>query len=211
MSTETCPEDLQQEIEETRSRLSARLETLESQYNVVENVQQAGNAVAAAVEAVQATAQVVNTAADTLHSATDVEGHIRRHPWLCLGGTAVAAFLLTTWLNQPRSSTGEASAEEAPDPVEPLPAATPQMPAGFVTPIESPAVVASRAYHQAMLQSSPGYNLKILAMNMLMGVAREAAARAVPRVTDLLLSQMNGHPQHANTQQAGTAELSRAD
>jgi hypothetical protein len=64
------------------------------------------------------------------------------------------------------------------------------MPVGQVTP-ETPAAVANLAYHQVMLQSSPTYNLKILAMNTVMGVVREAAARAVPRIADFLISHVD--------------------
>lgn len=202
------PEVLQQEIDEAKSRLSAKIDTLEQQYHVVENVQQAGTVVAATVEAVQATTQAVNGAVESLHSAIDVESHVRKHPWFCLAGSAALGYLATRWWNR--------SQEIAPPPrIEPLldsaadpslfdsasrQLAAPPMAVGQIAP-ETPAAVANLAYHQAMLQSSPTYNLKILAMNTVMGVVREAAARAVPRIADFLISHVDtpsGEHQSAN-------------
>lgn len=202
------PEVLQQEIDEAKSRLSAKIDTLEQQYHVVENVQHAGTVVAATVEAVQATTQAVNGAVESLQSAIDVGSHVRKHPWLCLAGSAALGYLATQWWNR--------SQDIAPPPgIEPLldssadpslfesasrQLAVPQMAVGQFAP-ETPASVANLAYHQAMLQASPTYNFKILAMNTFMGVVREAAARAVPRIADFLISHVDspiGEPLSTN-------------
>lgn len=200
MTTTETAEVLQQEIEEAKSRLSAKIDTLEQQYNVVENVQQAGTAVAATVEAVQATAHAVNEAVETLHSAVDVESHIRKHPWLCMGGSVALGYLATTWWSRrqaasaksPMTSLGDFPSVPPSNEAQFEPSAISQAAAVAFEPFaaESPASVANRAYQQAMLQSSPAYNLKILAMNTLMGVIREAAARAVPKIADYLMAHV---------------------
>jgi ElaB/YqjD/DUF883 family membrane-anchored ribosome-binding protein len=206
-ATETA-ESLQHEIEETKSRLSARIGTLEQQYNVVENVQQASTAVAATVEAVQATAQAVNGAVETLQTATDVSSHVRKHPWLCIGGSLAAGYLLSTWWNRQHTSDPAAAPPTPRGPEAPgeLGIADLSYAAGQVHATESADAVARHAYQQALLQTSPTYNLKVLAMNTLMGVAREAAARAVPSIANLLIQQFG-----VNSQSTPESPSVRAD
>ena len=92
---EDSPEVIRQQMDQTMSQLSEKLETLEQQ--VSETVQSTGTAVNATVEAVQETvASVTESVQDAVHSvsnALDVRRQIERHPWLFFGGSVVAGYL----------------------------------------------------------------------------------------------------------------------
>jgi ElaB/YqjD/DUF883 family membrane-anchored ribosome-binding protein len=101
------PEALRAEVDETRARLVDKLHTLE--HRVVDSWQDASTAVAETVENVKATVETtVHAVQGAVHDTTagmgrvlDVPAHVRRHPWLMLGGAlllgVVAGRLVGRW------------------------------------------------------------------------------------------------------------------
>lgn len=109
MENET--EVIRQQMEETRSSLSDKLEVLEQQ--VTNTVMDATKAVSQTVEAVKETAQsTVNTVQSTVNSVTDsvqavkesikesldITGHVERHPWAAVGASVACGYLLGLWV-----------------------------------------------------------------------------------------------------------------
>src|SRR5262245_24400559 len=93
------PEMIRQQMEETRSALTEKLETLEHQ--VIGTVAEANTAVADTVdnvkEAVQDTVEVVKeTVQETVESVKqtlDISVQMDRHPWLFLGASVAAGYV----------------------------------------------------------------------------------------------------------------------
>jgi len=92
------PEVIRQQMEETRSALSDKLQTLEQQ--VVETVSEANTAVADTVETVKEAVQnTVDTVKETVDETLervkdtfDVPLQVRRHPWLMVGGSVALGY-----------------------------------------------------------------------------------------------------------------------
>jgi len=92
-------EVIQQQMQETRTALTDKLETLEAQ--VVNTVSEANTAVVATVEsvkdAVQETMNVVkgsvHETVDSVKHAMDLSRQVDRHPWLLMGGAAALGYL----------------------------------------------------------------------------------------------------------------------
>src|SRR5262249_25091040 len=99
-----------QQMEETRSALTEKLQTLENQ--VVETVSEANTAVVQTVEtvkeAVHDTVETVKgTVEDTVESvksAFDISQHVDRHPWLMMGGAVALGYLGGCVLERERSA-----------------------------------------------------------------------------------------------------------
>ena len=93
--TET-PEVMRQHIEETKSQLWDKLDTLESQFS---------EAVTETVASVQETvSNVTDTVQDSVQSvsnAFDLPLQIERHPWLAVGGSVVLGYLAFELLHGP--------------------------------------------------------------------------------------------------------------
>jgi ElaB/YqjD/DUF883 family membrane-anchored ribosome-binding protein len=97
------PEVIRQQMEETRTALAGKLETLEQQ--VVDTVAGANTAVTETVatvkDAVQETVEVVKgTVQDTAQSvrqALDLPRQVDQHPWLFFGGSVALGFV-SGWL-----------------------------------------------------------------------------------------------------------------
>jgi len=127
------PEVIKQEMDQTRSALVEKIETLEQQ--VAQTVQQATNAVSSTVEQVKdvvgstteavqsvvgsttdavqsvvgSTTEAVESTVSTVKETFNLSGHIDRHPWLALGGAVMAGFMagkLIGPLHRTRSHTG---------------------------------------------------------------------------------------------------------
>ncbi len=102
------PEVIRQQMEETRTALSEKLETLEQQ--MVQTVQGATTAVAETVEnvkeAVQETVESVKggvqQTVESVKNTFDLPLQVERHPWGMMAG-AMAAGFLTGWLVERRS------------------------------------------------------------------------------------------------------------
>ncbi|MBV9123111.1 MAG: DUF3618 domain-containing protein [Planctomycetes bacterium] len=92
------PEQIRQQIEETRSSLTEKLETLEG--TVRGTVQEAKASVEDTIETVKT--KVQETVA-TVKRTFDLKYQVQQHPWSMTGGSVVAGFLLGS-LARPRSS-----------------------------------------------------------------------------------------------------------
>ncbi len=184
------PELIQEQMKETKSQLSEKLESLEQQLHVSEAVQTTRSAVAATAEAVQATADTVTGAIQSVSEAFDVRRQMSQHPWIVLGGAAALGYVAHQLL-------AEAQLKAAP-PLEgastlgEFPSVNGLTVDQQVLPVNVAATAAAtRAYNETLLMSSPMLQLKSLAMNTLVGIARESAALAVPLVAGYLTANLD--------------------
>jgi ElaB/YqjD/DUF883 family membrane-anchored ribosome-binding protein len=96
---EQPPEVIRQHIEETRSALTEKLQTLEQ--GVKETVQEAKSAVVETAQTVKETvAGTVETVRDTVHGTVtsvkqtfDLKYQVNEHPWMMLGGSVALGFI----------------------------------------------------------------------------------------------------------------------
>lgn len=100
------PEVIRQQMEETRTALTQKLETLEEK--VVSTVQDATSAVTDTVDNVKDAVQetvtnVKDTVQDTVESVRDtfdVERQVQRRPWLMFGGSVVLGYIAGSLLHR---------------------------------------------------------------------------------------------------------------
>jgi ElaB/YqjD/DUF883 family membrane-anchored ribosome-binding protein len=97
-------EEIREDIAETRTDLADKVETLEQE--IKGTVQDATSAVTDTVANVKATVQAVQGAVHdsvaAVGHALDFPAHVRRHPWLLLGGALLAGFLIANLLGRRR-------------------------------------------------------------------------------------------------------------
>jgi hypothetical protein len=109
-------EVIREQMEDTRTSLSDKLEALEQQ--VLGTVEEATSAVAQTVETVQETVhQTTESVQETVahvKESLDVRKHVRRHPWLMMGGAVASGWLVNWWLS-PSSRRQELTMEPAPE------------------------------------------------------------------------------------------------
>jgi ElaB/YqjD/DUF883 family membrane-anchored ribosome-binding protein len=91
------PEAIRSQIEETRSSLTEKLETLE--HEVKETVVGAKAAVTETVEAVKET---VENTVEAVKDTFDLRRQVCQHPWAMLGGSMLCGFLVGSLLPRPR-------------------------------------------------------------------------------------------------------------
>jgi ElaB/YqjD/DUF883 family membrane-anchored ribosome-binding protein len=72
-------------MEQTREALTDKLETLE---------QKVVSSVAAVTDTVANVKEKVHEGVESVKEAVDVKAHVKRHPWLMLGGSVVCGFVL---------------------------------------------------------------------------------------------------------------------
>jgi ElaB/YqjD/DUF883 family membrane-anchored ribosome-binding protein len=201
------PEVIRQQMEETRTSLTEKIEALESQ--VVDTVQTATEAVSETVENVKETVETVTeNIQETAHNVIktlSIPHHARHHPWIVFGG-AVGVGGLVGWLTgghssavaeesrKPRSLThGNGKhhpkttngAGHKPSPARPL-ETSPQ---------------SSQPAQPGFLEEQLGH-LKGLALSVLFGVVRDLATRTLPEALgkhihdeiDRVTRDMGGEP-----------------
>ncbi len=189
------PTLIQERMEETKSQLSDKLESLDQHLHVSDTMQTTRSAVNATAEAVQATAETVTGALQSVTDALDVRRQIEEHPWMALGGAVVLGYIAhevlngTEWkISQPleaasklglfRGTNGHSrDHQDAPANGAATAAATP-------------------AYNGAQMLNSPFMQLKTLAVNTLLEMAKDAAARAVPLVSDYVAANLDRTRSH---------------
>jgi ElaB/YqjD/DUF883 family membrane-anchored ribosome-binding protein len=93
------PEEIREQIEDTRSALTAKLETLEQ--GVKETVSEAKAAVTDTIENVKET---VKGTVETVKDSLDIRGYVEEHPWPMLAGSVGFGFALGCLI--PRSTNG---------------------------------------------------------------------------------------------------------
>jgi hypothetical protein len=109
------PEVIRQQMEETRSNLTEKLEALENQ--VSSTVEEATSAVSETVEAVKETVENVTASVqDTVHSVGetfDIRLQTERHPWIVFGGSVALGCLAAQLLHRGRHEHEKSSAHDA--------------------------------------------------------------------------------------------------
>lgn len=93
------PDVIREQIEETRTSLTEKLETLEGQ--VRETVQSAKATVEDTLETVKSSVQ--NTV-ESVKQTFDLSYQVDRHPWAMTGGSFVVGFLLGNYLEGRRQT-----------------------------------------------------------------------------------------------------------
>ena len=96
---EPTPEDVQEQMRDTRRHMTGQMHALEDKvggmmHDATEAIGDAASGVRDAVSA--ATEQVRGASASVLASvrrALDVRRHVRRYPWLAVGGAVVLGFV----------------------------------------------------------------------------------------------------------------------
>ncbi len=179
--TET-PEVMRQHIEETKSQLWEKLDTLESQ--VSDAVQSTSNAVSETVASVQETVsnvtESVNDSVQSVSNAFDLSLQVGRHPWLAVGGSFVLGYLANELLNTPMTDSVNGSGTE---------------------PRSSSAVQAQNGNGQAV-ESSPKSSsrslvwaeMKGMLAGALMATVSNMISRGVPTALDYLAKSLRDEP-----------------
>jgi len=171
------------EMEETRGKLSDKLDTLEKK--LVESVEDATavvntvkdtvhDSMATVKESVHDTVanvkESVNDTVDSVKDFVNIEKQWEQHPWLLAGGAVACGYVLATVLSSPRRSEPRvASAYQSPVPFN----VRPQPP--------EPAQAAKAAGANWLSAFEPELNtLKSLALGATFGTIRELIATQVP-------------------------------
>src|SRR5262249_60811224 len=98
---ENKPEVIRQQMQETRTALTEKLEALEHQ--VVETVQGARSAVTDTVESVRG---AVHDTVCTVKETFDLNRQVERHPWAMVGGSFALGYVSGRLLKQATSALG---------------------------------------------------------------------------------------------------------
>lgn len=174
-------EVIHHQMEDTRASLAEKLDTLEN--HVLDTVHEATDAVSHTVEDVKSVVgnvtDSVQETVETVKEAFNLSDHVRRHPWVSLGGAVAVGYVGGTFLlpaRPPRKIKVEAPARET---FTPAPTYTP-------APAARAAAAPSSSGESSLL--APLHNLKGLAIGALMGLVRDMVSRSLPEnmKTDVL-------------------------
>jgi ElaB/YqjD/DUF883 family membrane-anchored ribosome-binding protein len=177
-------ERIKQEMQETRSALAEKLETLEQKVvGVVGAVEEATSVVGDTVGAIKETVQdTVNAVNDEVHESVasvrdflDVKSRVQEHPWLMVGGSVAVGYCLGVLLD--KSKTSGPSATSA------IGEAASQTAIGNQAPSNGHRIeTATQAAAQGQLNlwAPEIAKLKGLALGVLFGTAREMIASSLP-------------------------------
>ncbi|MBC7819099.1 MAG: hypothetical protein IAG10_19590 [Planctomycetaceae bacterium] len=185
--TET-PEAMRQHIEETKSQLWDKLDTLESQVS---------EAVTETVASVQETvSNVTDTVQDSVQSvsnAFDLPLQIERHPWIAFGGSFVLGYLASELLSAPPKKS---ECEPCTEPRSSASATQSQNGNGQHTfePTQSSSS-SSRSWAE----------MRGMLTGTLMGAVSAMVSRGVPTVMDYLAKTLHSNP-NPNDDPLGGAE-----
>jgi ElaB/YqjD/DUF883 family membrane-anchored ribosome-binding protein len=176
-------ERIKQEMQETRSALAEKLETLEHKVvGVVGAVEEAttvvGDTVGAIKETVQDTVNAVNDKVqESVASVTDsfdVNSRVQEHPWLMVGGSVAVGYCLGVLLD--KSGTSSPSPSSAGGAAFQPPFSNQASSNGHRIETESPAAPQG----QPSLWAPEIAKLKGLALGALLGTVREMIASSLP-------------------------------
>jgi ElaB/YqjD/DUF883 family membrane-anchored ribosome-binding protein len=114
------PEMIRKQMEETRTDLTEKLETLEEE--IVETVQDATEKVSETVEnvtetvrdSVETVRETVHETIDTVKSTFDLAHQVDQHPWLMFGGAVAVGYVggrMLSSLEEPRTAEGTCRSE----------------------------------------------------------------------------------------------------
>jgi ElaB/YqjD/DUF883 family membrane-anchored ribosome-binding protein len=167
------PEVIRQQMEETRTALAEKLETLENQ--VVETVHEATSAVSETVESVKdAVQETVDTVKDSVQDTVasvketfDLRRQVDQHPWAMVGGSVAVGFVAGSLLPEARSAGSRQIASLGPS--DGAPGFAPREP-------QKPGL-----FDRLTNALGAEYGkVKGLAIGVLMGLARDVVVDAIP-------------------------------
>jgi ElaB/YqjD/DUF883 family membrane-anchored ribosome-binding protein len=197
------PEVIRQQMEDTRTALQDKLETLEQ--HVTQTVQGAADAATETVQSVkdavqETVATVKDTVQDTVVSVKrtfDLNAHVQKHPWAMFVGAVAAGYVATRLL-----------APSRPGDTATAPAETPPAPAviGISTPAPASSKHRNGKHHHDAAREKPGLlaaaskrygeeltKLQSLAVGMLGAVVREVlTSAAAPPVAEQITEILDG-------------------
>ncbi len=189
------PTLIQERMEETKSQLSDKLESLDQHLHVSDTMQSTSSAVAATAEAVQVTAETVTGAMQSVSDAFDVRRQMEEHPWMVLGGAVAVGYFAHELLTGTEWTTSQPS--EAVSKLGLNRGTNGHSRDHQDRPVNVTASAATTpAYKEAQMMSSPFMQLKTLAFNTILDMARDAAARAVPLMSDYVTASLERTRSH---------------
>jgi ElaB/YqjD/DUF883 family membrane-anchored ribosome-binding protein len=192
------PDVIRHNIEQTRSALTDKLETLESQ--VRGTVENARERVEETIHTVRST---VNDTVDSIKESLDIRQHVRRHPWVMLGGSIATGFVVGSYLERALNGHGVSSQarkmgavrEDGRERSAALPAAAPVPPGPPAQPSRG---LFSRLLHEFDDEIE---QVKQMAIGASMGLLREYLKKNLPQfeqqiaeVVDSATQKMGGRP-----------------
>jgi hypothetical protein len=188
-------------MERTRESLTDKLETLEQK--LVDSVQEATTAVADTVTSVKET---MNEGVESVKDAVDVKAHVDRHPWLMLGGSIFAGYVLSNLLAGGKKSV----------PAQPESQAM-HFPANGRHSTEKPAAAATGSWLGPVAPELE--HLKGLALGVALGTVREMLTKEVPphmaeqlrSIIDGITQKMGGEPVPSSDFAASTCASSTCE
>jgi len=186
MENDKTEEQILRDMNETRSSLTEKLETLEKK--VVGTVESATSAVNETVGSIKDSVhETVATVKDTVHEtvasvnesfkggvesvkdALDVQAHVQEHPWLMVGGSVAVGYVLGSVLSPSQRPTYVSQPMHSPPPA----------PAHLMHSTASSAPAASQQASENFLAPEIA-KFKGLALGLLFGAAREWIRSSVP-------------------------------
>jgi ElaB/YqjD/DUF883 family membrane-anchored ribosome-binding protein len=194
------PDVIRQQIDETRSSLTAKLETLEGQ--VRETVHDAKATVEGTIQNVKDSVQ--NTV-QTVKRTFDLRYQTEQHPWPMVSGSVVAGFLLGSLVGGRRAPQGRRHRQRGDDGMET--AAPPPERENYARP--------NGSSHQAAAPSKPGFlsqlrgqfddeidKVKEIAVGAAVGILRDLIKQYLPpslaprveEVMDSATTKLGGQP-----------------
>lgn len=205
------PEVIRQQMEETRSNLTEKLEALESQ--VADTVQTTTATVAEAVETVKDTVEnvteTVETVTESVKETVESMGETfnlwtqaDRHPWMVFGGSVLVGLLGAQLFGGSSRESEEEEDEEAPTSSSwysaPQPQASPPQRQWQASQASSPSYGEEQPAHEekSWFWDEMG-KLKGLAIGTLMGVVRDLTKQVVPAaISDRVVEEVNNLTTH---------------
>jgi len=140
-ASETTPEQIEHQMQQTRESMTAKVSALESQ--VVGTVQTAADTLTGTVDAVKSLMDTAPTAVsdsmkqaaevvgDKMKEVFDVNGHVRNHPWSSVAVSAGLGFLTGLMVFREKASGASAAAAPPVYMTPPAAAATPSAVSGL--------------------------------------------------------------------------------
>jgi ElaB/YqjD/DUF883 family membrane-anchored ribosome-binding protein len=176
-------------MEQTRESLIEKIETLENK--VMNSVQNATSAVSETVASVKET---MHEGVESVKDAVDVKAHVDRHPWLMIGGSIFAGYVLANMLSGGRKPAAEVG------PAPPLSSRSLRAPANGRHTEEKPATSTIGSWLGPIEPELE--HLKGLAVGAALGAIREMLAEEVPphmaeqlrMIVDGITKKMGGEP-----------------
>jgi ElaB/YqjD/DUF883 family membrane-anchored ribosome-binding protein len=185
---------IREDMEKTRESLTEKLETLEKK--LVDSVQGATSAVKETMSSVKET---MHDGVESAKAAVDIPAHVEKQPWLMLGGSVLAGYILGTLLE----SRKQPNALPPPQP-QPLKGTLHGPGNGHSKREKREAPAAPQAKQEgwfAMLEPEVNH-IKGLALGVALGTVREMLTEQVPphlagelrNVIDAVTKKVGGEP-----------------